>query len=509
MSDFLRLSLLVLLISACSGVGSALAEEVCIAQDNAQVDIPRAVVVEGSRVLGKLEYRRCYPVMERLDEHTRIFVAGANGFHGEVEVSNSVLAQVLTDDVDMRLEPDGEVFGRVLSGALVFVAPHSSEDLFRATLVEGRMRAQFLVEVDDFYPAQSWPLPDPEEVAGDDWPEASMALPPSGDGLLDEPQGMAVRAEIAAPLGLLSDLHNDPGLGQWRMSVLEEAEGARKVRVVGPTSWAEGWVLGRKWTGGAPVDGWEALEGFPSPQTASGGIREVGKKPASLHLAVKGPVLGSLQPGARVDVTASEKSWLKVRSSWDGGEVSGWIEKKRLVKEGKEGPLKARVEKVSAVRLARSALQWFAPEDHREEVPADEVVADAAAEAVDAEGGEATEPVVQTRIPDPELSLGPALSRLRESMPRLQWLYAQALIKEPQLKGETTVRLVVDPSGASEDKSIFSSSLDDQSIAALISADLEELSFEKRRPPRRKRGQAKRDWRVIVWVQYAFSPSAQ
>ncbi len=509
MSDFLRVSLLVLLVSACCGVGSATAEEVCIAQDNAQVDIPRAVIVEGSRVLGKLAYRRCYPVMERLDEHTRIFVAGADSFHGEVEVSNAALAQVLTDDVDMRLEPDGELFGRVLSGTLVFVAPHPSEDLFRATLVEGRMRAQFLVEVDDFYPAQSWPLPDPEEVAGANWPEASMPLPPSGDGLLDEAQGMTVRAEITSPLGLLSDLHNDPGLGQWRMSVLEEVEGARKVRVVGPTSWAEGWVLGRKWTGEAPADGWEALEGFPSTQTASGGVREVGKKPASLHLAVKGPVLGSLQPGARVDVTASEKGWLQVRSSWDGGEVSGWIEKKRLVKEGKEGPLKVRVEKVSAVRLARSALQWFAPEDHREEVPVDEVVVAPSAEAVDAESGEAAEPMAQTRIPDPELSIGPALSRLRESMPRLQWLYAQALIKKPQLKGETTVRLVVDSSGSIEEKGIFSSSLDDPNIAAMMTADLEELSFEKRRLPRRKRGQAKRDWRIIVWVQYVFSSSAQ
>lgn len=509
MSDSLRLSCLIFSLSLCCAIGDARAEDVCIGKNNAQADIPRAVVVEGSRVLGTLEHRRCYPVMERLDGHTRIFVAGDDGYHGEVEVSNSVLAHVLTDDVEMRLEPDGEVFGRALSGALVFVSPHRDEELFRATLVEGRLRAQFLVEVDDFYPAQSWPLPDPEEFAGANWPEASMPLPPDGEGLLDEPQGMTVRAEITTRLGLLSDLHNDPGLGQWRMSVLQEEDGARKVRIVGPTAWADGWVLGRKWLADVPADGWAALDGFPATQTASGGVREVGKKPASLHLAVKGPVLGALQPGARVDVMASEKNWLKVRSRWDGGEVSGWLEKKRLVKEGKEGPLKVRVEKVSAVRLARSALQWMTPEDHREEVPVEEPVDASSAGVVDGEAAEEAEPEVQTRIPDPELNIDPALSRLRESMPRLQWLYAQALSKKPELRGETTVRLVVDLKGELEEKGIFSSNLDEQSIGELISADLEELSFEKRRAPRRKRGEAKKDWRIVVWVQYAFDPAAQ
>jgi hypothetical protein len=499
-------SLIVLSLVLCEP-GSAWAADVCIAKPNAQVDLPRAIITEGSRVLGTLEYRRCYPVMERLDKHTRIFVAGEFGFHGEVEVSNAALAQVLTDDIDMVLEPGGEVFGKALSGALVFVGPHPSEEFLRATLVEGRIRAQFLVEIDDVYPAQSWPAPDPDESAGSNWPEAGEALPPSADGLLDEPQGMGLRAEILAPLSDVSDLLNDPGLGEWRMSVLEQGERARKVRIVGPTAWAEGWVQGGTWMKETPTAGWDALQGFSSGGGASGGVRQVAKKVAPLHLAVKGPVLGSLQPGARVDLIATEKSWLKVRSRWEGGEVSGWIEKKKLVKEGKEGPLKARVEKVSAIWLARSALQWMSPEDHREEVPLDEsesAAPEPAGEAV--QEGEATEPVVQTRIPEPEMDIDPVLRRLRQSMPRLQWLYAKALAKTPGLDGEITVRMVVDAAGTVEEKGIFSSSVDDKEIAARITADLEEVSFEKRRIPRRKRGQAKKDWRLIVWVQYALSP---
>lgn len=500
------LSLVVLSLLLCDPA-SAWADDVCIAKPNVQVDLPRALATEGSRVLGKLDYRRCYPVMERLDEHTRIFVAGESGFHGEVEVSNAALAQVLTDDIDMMLEPGGAVFGKALSGALVFVAPHPSQEFLRATLVEGRIRAQFLVEIDDVYPAQSWPAPDPDELPGSNWPAAAEALPPSADGMLDEPQGMGLRAEILAPLSDVADLRNDPGLGQWRMSSLEQGERARKVRIVGPTAWAEGWVQSSTWMKEPPAAGWDAVAGFATGRGASGGVREVGKKPAPLHLAVKGAVLGSLQPGARVDVMATEKKWLQVRCRWQGGEVSGWIEKNKLIKEGKEGPLKARVEKVSAVWLARSALQWLSPEDHREEVPADEAeLAAPEASAQSQQEGEAAEPAVQTRIPEPELDIDPVLRRLRESMPRLQWLYARALSKTPQLDGEITVRMVVDAAGKVEEKGIFSSSIDEKDIAARITADLEDLSFEKRRTPRPKRGQAKKDWRVIVWVQYALSP---
>jgi hypothetical protein len=104
------------------------------------------------------------------------------------------------------------------------------------------------------------------------------------------------------------------------------------------------------------------------------------------------------------------------------------------------------------------------------------------------------------------MDIDPVLRRLRQSMPRLQWLYAKALAKTPGLDGEITVRMVVDAAGTVEEKGIFSSSVDDKEIAARITADLEEVSFEKRRIPRRKRGQAKKDWRLIVWVQYALSP---
>jgi len=482
-------------------VSPARAENVCVAKPSSQMDAPRALGADGARALGSLGHRRCYSVMERMDRHTRIWVGSEGGFQGEVEVPNDVLAHVLTDDIEMVLEPGGEVFGKALSGAIVLVSPHPEEDLLRATLVEGRMRARFLVAVDDVYPAQSWPMPDPDEGPDGDWPEADLPLPPSGDGLLDDPTGMQLRAELLKPLARLDDLRNDPALGEMRMALLESREGARKVRLVGPTAWAEGWVVSSGWRKDVPATGWDSLAGFPSAPIPKAGARQVGSKPAPLHLGVKGAKFGSLQPGARVDVLATEKSWLQVRSSWSGGQVSGWLEKKRLVKEGKEAPLKAAVERVSAVTISRVALQWQTPEDHREEVKGEPVPAVAAK----AEGEPVPAPEPKTYIVEPELGLDSMLSHLNQSMSRLQWLYGQVLDKTPTAGGEITVRLLVEPSGAVAEGGIYSASIDDEAIQAVISADLAELSFEKRRIARRKRGTPVRDWRIQAWVQYVFN----
>ena len=147
----LTLSLGPVVLLSMAVVFPARADTVCVAKPSSQMDAPRALGADGARALGKLEHRRCYSVMERMDRHTRIWVGSEDGFQGEVEVSNDVLAHVLTDDIEMLLEPGGEVFGKALSGALVLVSPHPAQDLLRATLVEGRMRARFLVAVDDVY----------------------------------------------------------------------------------------------------------------------------------------------------------------------------------------------------------------------------------------------------------------------------------------------------------------------------------------------------------------------
>ncbi|MBJ95389.1 MAG: hypothetical protein CMP23_13080 [Rickettsiales bacterium] len=490
-----------LLISALVlGTGTAMAESVCIARSGTVMDLPRAIVAEGSRMLGKLDHRRCYPVMERLDGVTRILVSEKRGFHGEVEVADSALAQILTDDIEMVSKEGAEVFGGVLSGALVVVEsePGSSDQL--ATLVEGRLGARFLVGVDDVYPAQKWPVPDPDESGGASWPVAELPLPPTADGLLDDPMGMQLRAELRSPSFAVTELRNDPGLGLWRMNVQERTEEAARVQIVGPTAWAEGWVVGSAWTREPPVAGYEGLSGLVVTAPQLGGPREVGAKPAPLYRGPKGVRVGALQPGARLEVLAAEKGWLEVVCRWEHGEARGWVEKKRLVKEGKEGPIQHRFEGVAGVHLARTALQWMSPEDHREE-------REIAAEPSVLESGESEQRRLESFVPEPKLEISAALARLRSSLPRLQWLYAQGLLMKPALSGEVTVRVVVDPTGEILEAGVFSSSFTDQAVADQIATDLSALSFDRRRLPRRKRGQPKRDWRVIFWAQYLFSPA--
>jgi hypothetical protein len=503
----------VVLLASLVGSGVAAADSVCIARPGSAMDAPRALAGDGARALGSLEHRRCYSVMQRLDRHTRIWVGAEDGFQGEVEVSNDVLAHVLTDDVDMILEPGGDVFGKALSGALVLVAPHPDPELWRATLVEGRLSARFLVAGDDVYPAQSWPLPDPDEGADSDWPAADLPLPPFADGLLDDPTGMQLRGQLRAPLARLDDLRHDPALGQLRMVELERRDDARKVRLVGPTAWAEGWVLGSGWLEDPPSKGWDPLAGFSPASAATAGARQVGSKVAPLHLSAKGTRVGALQAGTRVAVLADHKSWLEVRANWNGGQVTGWLEKKRLVKEGKEGPLRVRVEPLSSVFISRVALQWRIPEDHREELPVEppaeaEAPVDPAAEpGATSEPAEPPEPPERkTVIPPPTLGLDAATERMSRSMARLQWLYAQGLAATPGLRGDITVRLLVEPSGAVTEHSIFASTLADEAIHAVIESDIADLVFEKRRLPRRKRGEPRRDWRIVVWIQYALQP---
>ena len=109
-------------------------------------------------------------------------------------------------------------------------------------------------------------------------------------------------------------------------------------------------------------------------------------------------------------------------------------------------------------------------------------------------------------IPPPELSLDAATQRMSRSTARLQWLYAQALASNPELRGDITIRLLVDPSGAVTEHAIFAATIADEAIHKVIESYLADLPFEKRRIPRRKRGEPKRDWRIVVWIQYALQP---
>ena len=501
--------LLAVAIGSLGALPVARADSVCIAKPASSMSAPATLAGDGPRAVGTLAHRRCYPVVERMERDTRILVTSEDGFKGEVEVSNSMLAHVLTDDIDMVLSPDGEVFGKVMSGSLVRVESHPSPDTLRATLLEGRLRARFLVAQDDVYPTQSWPRPDPDERADGEWPSASQPPPPAAGILLDDPTGMQLRAQLRGSLAYLEDLRNDPASGASRMEVLETRSDARKVLWVGPTVWAEGWVTGGSWLEDAPAGGWSAVSGFPETSLGRTGARQVGAKPASLHLAVKGAEFGALEPGARVDVLAEEKSWLQVRSDWNGGEVTGWLEKKRLLKKGKELPRTARVAEVAAVRIGRIAQQWRSPEDHREELPA-QPAGNAAAASGNTGGGADQAPVEpKTHIVPPELNLDPVLSQLSRSMARLQWLYAQALEVKPQAGGEVTVRVLVGPSGKVIEQGIQSASFKAAEFHELIEGELSSLPFEKRKVPRRKRGQPERDWHVQVWIQYSLSTILQ
>jgi hypothetical protein len=419
--------------------------------------------------IGTLNARQCFAVMERGEERTRIWARAPGLFQGELDVPNQSLAYVLVDDIPMRLSAGGEPYGEALSGGLVRLESNAGVDTFLAVMIEGRVKARFLVTADEIFPATSWTVPDPEDLPDASWPEATLPLPPEKVALTQRPSGYDVRAEVEAPLFDVTDVLLDPAMGELRMALLEERSFEARVRLVGRQFWVEGWVASVDWRSDPPESGWNPMTGIPGLRTVATGTRQLGSKDADLALEPKGDAFATIPAGAWVTLEQEDGSWQQIRVSWRGGEARGWIEKKRLEREKKQGkPPEPEVSRVAAISLGKVAVEWY-----------------------DAEGHDLAPGLT------PDAVRGLAV----QGIETLRRQYAEALRSRPNLTGEVVARLVVTPDGMIFEQSNPVATLADEDVVAVLDATMEALVFAEIKPRKRQL-----DNNLVVWMQWVFKP---
>ena len=448
---------------------AAFADSVCIAEDGTPMYVPGS-----QESVGTLNARRCYAVMDRGEDRTRIWVKDAATFQGEVDVANRDLAYELLDDVTMRLEPSDDPHGEIRSGALVKLESSAADDRFVAVALEGRVQARFIVDADDVFTAESWTEPDPEDTPDAGWPapEVSWPLPPGEVALTKRPSGYDVRANVTPPLFDTSDVLLDPALGQLRLELVEVRDFESKVRVIGPHLWVEGWVTSVDWRSEPAPEGWKPAAGVPGLTTLATGARQIGDKDAELGLAPKEDPFGAVPAGAWVTLDEEDGSWQRVSVAWEGGAAKGWIEKKGLQKAKKQGdPPKPVVSRVAVIDVGNVVGEWLDPEGHD----------------------------VQPEL-TPEAVQGFATAGL----PPLRRGYAEALSARPNLTGELTFRLVVTPEGVIFEQSTPVATLADDAVKGALDAYVEAIAFPETKPRKRRL-----DNNAVVWIQYLFKPLGQ
>ncbi|HCP47993.1 MAG TPA: hypothetical protein DIU15_18275 [Deltaproteobacteria bacterium] len=464
---------------------AVLADEVCVARDDAPfVAVSPGLVGASSAPLGRLHKRNCYTVMGRDGDRTRLWLRSSDGFQGEVEVDETVLAHVLVDDVALRIAPDEEPFGKILSGAVVVLEPIPGSELSLARTLEGRVELRFLVSVDDVFPAQEWPAPDPDDDPGSGWPEGTRLPPPEAIKLLDGRASTDVRALIREPLFSVADLRQDPAMGQLSYVLLDQEDDAAHVRIVSPTYWIDGWIpAASSWAVDPPARGWDPLQGKPAAAGAAPLPREVGPKGAALSLEPKGDSVGELRPGARVRVVGTQGGWVEVSCAFEAGEARGWIEKKRLVREGKESTAAVAIERIASVHVDKAVATWVNPEGHSK--PGE---------------GEGAEPIPIA----PEIDLEPIYSHLFDGLQAMRWAYADQA-RSGDLGGDITVRLVIDPKGSVTETTVPVDKLGNDVLRGMVLQQVEGLEFSARKVPRRRRGEPELDWTIQLWLQFVFN----
>jgi hypothetical protein len=476
-------ALLVLLLPA-----AASAETVCIARQDAGF-APKAPEAERPAPVGSLNMRSCHAVVERFTDRTRIWLSGDAGFQGEVEVKNDDLLQVLLDDVELKDEADGEVWGQILSGAGVSVEGQAGGGMLRVKLVEGRLDLAFVVSEDDVYYGESWPQPDPDDAADGEWPEATLPLPPTPTDLRSG-NGRTKRAHVGKPLFEVDDILLDPALGQLRYA-REELEHESMVTVVSSTVWIKGTTSKVDWREDQ-AGGWTPNKGAPASAALPTGSRQVGDNAARISREAKGDPFGELKPYTRLTVVSEEKGWLNVTAPWSGGRVQGWIEKKRLFKEGKEQPATPVVPLISSIALGHTIVRWVddtghvAPAELPEDWPKD------------------YEPH------DMILTLDPLRVAVFDARDELRLLWAEVLKKAPTAAGDAAIRVMVNPAGEVVEAGLPKSSMPDEGINKRLVELAQSAVFEERKVPRKKRrSDPDLNWDVELWLQLSFSAKAQ
>jgi hypothetical protein len=434
---------------------TALAEEVCLARATSLV--PASA---GGQPIGELSGGRCYAVQDRVDGSTRIYVSGPKGFRGEADVPNAALLQILVDDVD--IEYGDQVWGKVLSGTPVAIEQTLADGRLVVQPIEGRLRPRMTVEATGIFPAQNWPEPDPDDVADPPWPEASFPLPPTATAVTTRAGAGDVVAEIGPPTMAVADLQQDRALGQLRWAFVEQTEREAKIRIVAPTMWVEGWTTSLDWREAPPEAGYDPAKGAPAPTGTATPPRQVANKDANLSLQAKGDPVGQLGAGTRVTVLSEEKGWAKVQAQGPGSVAEGWMDRRKLLKEGAEDAISVTIAPIAVVKVGNTAVSWANAEGH-------------------------SRPVEEGEEPDEDdlvLVVDPVRGRLLQDVAAYRLAYGAELASNGGKSGEITVRTRVDQDGAIVEAVLAVDTLGIASVSEGLLASLQELEEEAPLGPR-------------------------
>lgn len=497
-------------VAVLSGATPALAGSVCVAKDDTPV---APTTVEGQAVssIGFLAAGRCYGVLERLESRTRVFVK-APGFEGEVEIRDDDLLQVLAEDVRLTLGPKEEPWGLALAGTAVAIEGRGADGGSIVRTVDGRVQARFWVEEGAMLPAEIWPEVEPDEVhPGGDWPAGLHALPPASTVLSGT---TGTRASVGEPLFDVPSVIADAALGALRYNIIEETDFDALVQIVGPTVWVQGSTTDLDWRrrtiadeeeteerkDRADWDGWNERKGYQITPPKAPQNREIGNKDAPLSLDAKGDRFATLKSFARVDIIDTDGSWHKVTHVWPGGLMTGWLDKRRLTKEGKEKPPPPVVIPPAAVvTVAEPVITWL---DKGPESEVDEE----GNPKLDEEGNPVIDPNV-THVAEPEYT-APWLRRgIREQVARLRFLYGRQVARDLKQSGDVVVRLLVAEDGTVEESELVEVTFVEDEILAMIGATLEALELPEREIKKARKD--KKDYRIEVKVTVSFTPYAQ
>ena len=495
---------------------AAHAGSVCIAKDDTPF-APATVAGEAVSSVGFLAAGQCYGVLERLDSRTRIFVKSPT-FEGEAEVRDDDLLQILAEDIDLTLGPGEEPWGLALAGTAVAIEGPGADDGHIVRTLDGRMQVRFWVEEGAMLPAEVWPEIEPDEVdPGGDWPDGAHALPPVSTVLSGT---TGTRASIDVPLFSAALVVKDTGLGSLRYNIVEETEFDVTAQVIAPTVWVQGSTTDLDWRRQSIADpenekerqdkadweGWDDRKGYQITPPTAPQPREIGNKEAPLTLEAKGDRFAQLNSFARVEVVDEDGSWLKVKHVWPGGSVTGWLDKRRLTKEGKEqAPPPVVIPPGAVVTVHPVEIAWI------DKGPESELDDDGNPK-LDDEGNPVIDPNV-THTEDPVYTAPWLRREIRERIARLRFLYGQRVAKDPKQSGDVTVRIVVTEDGLFEEWDLVDVTWLDDDCLALIRGLIEPYAAEESevRPERKikKSRRDKKDYRVEVKMKISFTPYAQ
>jgi len=526
----LRTHLLLLSSTLTLAPGLAVASSVCVAKPNTPI-VPSLAVGE-SEPVGYLDHRQCFGVLSREGDKTRILAKGG-GFQAEAELPDDALLYELAEDIPMTLKEGEEPWGLALAGTGVAIEKVVDGGWVVAT-VDGRVTARFLVEEGAMLPASSWPSLDPDEVhPGGKWPKAEHPLPPTAVALSGK---SGTRASVSAPLFALDDVLTDPAIGALRYSVVDaDAERPERVRIVGPTFWVVGTVQDIDWRRESlavaddgddydedgvrdDFDGWDDVAGYAVVAPSAPAPREIASKTSPLAFEAKGERFADLAPGARVSVLEEDKPWLKIEHSWDGGVVRGWVDKKRLVKEGKESAAPAvPLPKATVVKVGEATVEWV---DKGPEFKTDKE----GEPVLDKDGAKVIDEN-ETHVEGPEYEVAWLRRALRDRTDRLRFFYGQLLSRKSTAAGTMTLSLVIAEGGTvaleepvedeektkgapeEEPKPLLEwevTGIDDEDLIELVQTALDEVPMPPRKLKKSRRD--KKDYRLKVGIQVTFAP---